>query len=355
MAERRPTINDVAALAVVSKVTVSRVLNGQTKHIREETRDRVRQVANELGYEPSITAAALRTNRSYTVTLIIPDITNPIWPAVARGVQHVARGAGYSVVLANADWDEGAEHEYVAMARRASMDGILLNAARLTNDELLKIGIPTVIIGSHSIFPDFDQVGIDTERGSADAVRYLAGLGHRRIAIITPLALNSGQKRLRGFLDGLVANGLTERPEYLIDAPYTREGGDGATRMLLALPEPPTAIFASNDQLAIGALAAARDVAVRVPEDLSIVGLDDIDAASVTSPPLTTLRRPQYEYGETAMRFLLERMTGAGPTVPRRLLYPCEMVVRGSAAPPTDCSRADRAGRGGTDAVCMAL
>ncbi len=351
MAQRRPTINDVAAAAVVSKVTVSRVLSGQTKHVREETRNRVRQVASELGYEPSIAAAALRTNRSYTVTLIIPDITNPIWPAVARGVQHVARGAGYSVVLANADWDEGAEREYVAMARRASMDGILLNAARFTNDELRKVGIPTVVLGSHSDFPDFDQVGIDTERGSADAVRYLAGLGHRRIAMITPLALNSGQKRHRGFLAGLTASGLTERPDYLIDAPYTREGGDRATRTLLSLPEPPTAIFASNDQLAIGALAAARGAGVRVPEDLSIVGLDDIDAASVTSPPLTTIRRPQYEYGETAMRFLLERMTGAGPSVPRRHLYPCELVVRGSAAPPPGMCRADGAQRGGSNAV----
>lgn len=321
-------------MASVSKVTVSRVLNGQTKHIRAETRDRVRRVADELGYEPSITAAALRTNRSYTITLVIPDITNPIWPAVARGVQHAARQAGYAVVLGNADWDERAEHKYVAMARRASMDGILISAARMTNDELRAAGIPAVILGSHSNFPDFDTVGIDTERGSADAARYLAGLGHRRIAMMTPLALNSGQKRHRGFLQGLTECGIVERPEYLIDAPYTKEGGIAGARALLALPESPTAIFASNDQLAIGTLIAARDMGVRVPDDLSIVGLDDIDAASVTSPPLTTLRRPQYAYGEAAMRFLVERMDGGGPPEPRRHLYPCELIVRGSAAPP---------------------
>lgn len=334
MAQRRPTINDVAARAVVSKVTVSRVLSGQTKHIRAETRERVQKIAQELGYEPSITAAALRTNRSYTITLILPDITNPIWPAVARGVQRVARAAGYAVVLANADWDENAEREYVAMARRASMDGILLSASRLTNDDLREIGIPAVILGSHSPFPDFDTVGIDTERGSAEATHYLAGLGHRRIAMIGPLATMSGQKRHRGFLAGLTASGLTEYPMYLRDAPYTREGGEQATRSLLSLPEPPTAIFASNDQIAIGALAVARELGVRVPDDLSVVGMDDIDAAAVISPPLTTLRRPQYEYGETAMRFLLERIAGSAPTEPRRHLYPCELVVRGSAAPP---------------------
>jgi DNA-binding LacI/PurR family transcriptional regulator len=247
--------------------------------------------------------------------------------------------------LANADWDAGAEHEYIAMARRASMDGILVSAARVTNDELKRTGIPTVILGSHSLFPDFDQVGIDTERGSADAAQYLVELGHHRIAMITPLALNSGQKRHRGFLAGLATSGLTERPEYLIDAPYTQEGGYQATRQLLTLREPPTAIFASNDQLAIGALACAREHGVAVPESLSIVGLDDIDAASVTSPPLTTLRRPQYEYGETAMRFLLERIAGTGPTELRRHLYPCALVVRGSTAPPPNRSCADRAHR----------
>lgn len=351
MTQRRPTINDVAAQAVVSKVTVSRVLSGQTKHIRAETRERVQRVARELGYEPSIAAAALRTNRSYMITLIIPDITNPIWPAVARGVQRVARAAGYSVVLGNADWDEDAERGYVAMARRTAVDGILLSASRLTNDDVRKIGIPTVILGSHSPFPDFDMVGIDTERGSFDAACYLAGLGHRRIAIVGPLATKSGQKRLRGFLAGVATHGIAAPPDYRIDAPYTREGGIEALRALLAQREPPTAIFASNDQLAIGALIAAYAAGVRVPEDLSIIGMDDIDAASVTSPPLTTLRRPQHEYGEAAMQFLLERIAGTAPAEARLRLYACELVVRGSTAPPSCLSAADAAIKGRHDAV----
>jgi len=341
VAQQRPTINDVAAQAVVSKVTVSRVLNGQTKHIRAETRERVQRVARELGYEPSIAAAALRTHRSYMIALIIPDITNPIWPAVARGVQRVAHEAGYSVVLANADWDEDAERGYTAMARRASADGILLSASRLTNGDVRGVDIPTVILGSHLPFPDFDVVGIDTERGSFDAADYLAGLGHRRIAMVGPIESKSGQKRLRGFLAGLAANGVAERREYLINAPYTREGGTEAIRVLFALPEPPTAVFASNDQLAIGALIAAHTIGVRVPEALSVIGMDDIDAASVTWPPLTTMRRPQYAYGEAAMRFLLERIAGTAPTEVRRCLYPCELVVRGSTAPPSDVRIAD--------------
>ena len=340
MSLRAPTIEEVASKANVSEATVSRVMRGQPNHIRDETRSRVLQAAHELGYSPNLAAAALRTNRTYTVTLIIPDITNPIWPEVARGVQHNARPQGYSVVLANTDWDEASEVEYVAMARRARMDGILINPARVTNEELLRTGIPAVILGAHSNFPDFDVVGVDTEKGTADAIRYLHSLGHRRIAlIVAPLHLNSAKKRKRGYLKGLKACNLPERAELSVEAPYTRAGGGAALQKLWALPKRPTAIFASNDQQAIGALTWAQDNGIRVPDELSIIGLDDIDAASVTHPPLTTLRRSQREYGATAMQFLLERIEGHSPTQPRRKLYPCELIVRGTTAPPLKSSK----------------
>jgi DNA-binding LacI/PurR family transcriptional regulator len=335
MASRYPTIQEVAAKAEVSEATVSRVVRGQTHHIRAETRQRVLQVASEMGYQPNLAASALRTSRTYTVALIIPDITNPIWPVVARGVQQTARLEGYSVVLANTDWDEGTEHDYVAMARRAQMDGILINPAHVTNTELRNTAIPSVILGAHSEFPDFDIVGIDIEQGVVSAVQHLYQLGHRRIAlIVAPLTLMSARKRRRGYLQGLDACGLPARDDYIVEAPYTRDGGREALARLWALPERPTAIFASNDQQAIGALTSAQVQAIHVPGDLSLVGLDDIDAASVTNPPLTTLRRSQREYGAAAMQFLLERIEGRGPALPRRRLYPCELIVRGTTAPP---------------------
>jgi LacI family transcriptional regulator len=334
LASRYPTIQEVAAKAEVSEATVSRVVRGQTHHIREETRQRVLQAANELGYTPNLAAAALRTNRTYTVALIIPDITNPIWPAVARGVQDIARPEGYSVVLANTEWDESSEHEYVAMARRAKMDGMLINPARVNNAELLATGIPAVILGALSDFPDFDLVGVDTQKGSADAVHYFYQLGHRRIALIAaPLNLNSAKKRHRGYLQGLSECGLEPRADYVVEAPYTREGGYEALRQLMTLPDRPSAVFASNDQQAIGAMTAAHELAIRVPQELSLIGLDDVDAASATNPPLTTLRRPQRDYGAAAMQFLLERIEGRGPALPRRRMYPCELIVRGSTAP----------------------
>jgi DNA-binding LacI/PurR family transcriptional regulator len=332
---RRFTIRDVAARARVSEATVSRVLRGQSIHVREDTRRRVLRVATELRYQPSTAAVALRTSRTYAIGLVIPDLDNPIWPAVAHGVQQVARPAGFSVVLGVTDWEAQGEVDYLAMAQRGGFDGLLINPARATNDDLLRIGVPAVVLGSHIDFPDFDVVGVDTVLGIRDAIGHLVGLGHRRIGLIAPpLELNSGRKRYRGYRAGLTAHGLVERSEYVVAVPYSREGGAEALRRLIALPEPPTAVVAGNDQQAIGALHAARAAGLQVPADLSIVGLDDLDAASVTSPPLTTLRRPQREYGASATRMLIERISGLGPEQPRRILYPCELIVRETTAPP---------------------
>src|SRR5262245_57016133 len=252
-APKRFTIRDVAARAEVSEATVSRVLRGQAIHVRPDTRERVLRVATELRYQPSTAAVALRTQRTFAVGLVIADIDNPIWPAVAHGVQSVARPAGFSVVLGVTDWEERGERDYLEMARRASFDGLLINPARATNEEFRRTGVPAVVLGSHIDFPDFDVVGVDTQQGIGAAIRHLVGLGHRRIGLVAPpLELNSGRKRLRGYQAGLAACGLIERPDYVVEVPYTREGGAAAIRRLLALPERPTAVVAGNDQQAIG-------------------------------------------------------------------------------------------------------
>jgi DNA-binding LacI/PurR family transcriptional regulator len=223
----------------------------------------------------------------------------------------------------------------VVMAQRASLDGLLINPAHITNDELLTAGLPAVILGTHMDFPSFDKVGVDIEGGARHAIRYLYELGHRRIAhIAPPHHLKSGLKRYRGYALGLAACGLRERADYIVETPYTRDGGYQAMGRLLALADRPTAVFASNDQQAIGALRCAIAQGVCIPDEMSIIGLDDIEASAVTSPPLTTLRRPQSEYGAAAMEFLLERIDGQGPDELHTRLFPCELIVRGSTAPP---------------------
>jgi DNA-binding LacI/PurR family transcriptional regulator len=331
----RFTIRDVAERAAVSPATVSRVLNGHPNYVREDTRARVLQVVKELGYQPHAAASALRTNRTYAVGLIIPDITNPIWPEVALGVQRTARRAGYSVVLANTDGDDRSEHDYLAMARRAGLDGLVINPSQITSAELLDTGIPATILGNRTDFPAFDTVGVDSEGGTVAAVEHLYGLGHRRIAlVVSPNNPVAGRTRRRGYQRALAACDLPLDDRYVVEPSVTHDGTKEALTGLMGLAHPPTAIFASNDHQAIALLAAARLLGIRVPEHLSIVGMDDIAAAAATVPPLTTLRRPQRAYGEAAMEFLLERLEGRCDAPPRRLLYSCELIVRGSTAPP---------------------
>lgn len=332
---KKPTIADVARAANVSEATVSRVLKGQTHWIRPETRERVLRAVVELGYVPSAPARALRTNRTFTLGLIIPDITNPFWPETARGVQDAAHREGYSVFLGNTDWKKEREWELVMMAYYNRMDGLIINPTWVTADELAELGVPVVILGQRDGFSRFDMVGVDVAQGIALAVEHLVELGHERIGLITgPLDTTSARSRLEGYRAALQRCGIAFRDEFVASAPFTQEGGERALEQLLSRSPPPTAVVAANDVMAIGALLRAKELGVRIPEELSLVGFDDIKAASVTSPPLTTITYPKRERGETAVRYLIERIEGAAPPVGRRRIYPCQLVIRGTTAPP---------------------
>jgi DNA-binding LacI/PurR family transcriptional regulator len=333
--KKRPTIADVARAANVSEATVSRVLKGQAQWVRPETRERVLRAVVELGYVPSAPARALRTNRTFTLGLVIPDITNPFWPETARGVQDAAHREGYSVFLGNTDWKREREWELVMMACHNRMDGLIINPTWVTADELAGLGMPVVILGQREGFSRFDMVGVDVAQGIELAVKHLVGLGHERIGLITgPLETTSARSRLEGYRAALERCGIPFREEFVASAPFTQEGGGRALEGLLSRTKPPTAVVAANDVMAIGALLRAKELGVRVPEELSLIGFDDIKAASVTSPPLTTVTYPKRERGETAVRFLIERIEGVAPPVGRRRIYPCELVVRGTTAPP---------------------
>ena len=333
MVPPRPTIRDVAQRAEVSTSTVSRVLSGETRHIKAETRDRVQRAAVDLQFHPNQQASALRAGRTYVVALILSDIANPFWPAFARGVQRVARLEGYQVVLANSDWIRDIELEYLAMAQRARFDGIIINPGAVTNAELLQTGIPSVISGSDIEFSDFDIVTSNTAQGMLDALRHFTDLGHQKIGFVgLPSRHPIGQKRMAEYQDALVTVGLPARSEYIVEAPYIQEGGRSAAAELLSLPDRPTAILTSNDQQAIGVLAEAQARGLNVPRELSIIGIDNIEAAAVTTPPLTTIHIDRRVLGEIAMRFLIERIENSGPPVFRRRLEPCTLVTRGTTA-----------------------
>ena len=218
---RRPTIIDVARVAGVSKSTVSRVIRGNDSLVREKTREKVLQAVEEIGYERNAVAGSLRTNRTFTIALIIPDIANPFWPEVARGVQDVLAPQGYALVLACSDWHRQRELEYLAMSRRNRFDGIMINPAGLTNNDLKRAGMPVVILGLGSGSFEFDAVGSDSYTGTTIALEYLVGLGHHRIGLISGQSNRMARSsRLASYLDFHRDRGMSIDEQLIVECPF---------------------------------------------------------------------------------------------------------------------------------------
>ncbi len=333
----RPTIIDVAERAGVSKSTVSRVLQGAGQRVSSETQELVLKAIRDLGYERNAIASSLRTERTYMLMLVTPDITNPFWPEVARGLQDTVEKAHYSVVLANSDWDIERERQFLQTLRRNRFDGLIINPTSVTNQDLLALHTPTVILGVDNQYPNFDVVGSDSYHGTLEAFNYLYVLGHRRIGFIWGQhRVGWAQSRRSGYLEFLQQHALPADERLVVEAPFDRPGGHWAMRQLLALPERPTAVFASNDILAIGALEAAREAGLDIPGELSIIGMDDIYPAAITTPPLTTMVKAKYETGRWAAQYMLERLNGEASQPGRVRALPCQLMVRGTTAPPKD-------------------
>ncbi len=331
--KHRPTIIDVAKKARVSKSTVSRVISDGGKGVNDETKKRVIQAIEELGYVRNAIASSMRTERTNLIMLAIPDIANPYWPEVARGVQDVMDAEGYAVVFANSDWDKERELEYLKMARCNRLDGILINPVQVSSEKLQAIGIPTVILGTREEYCAFDRVGADSYSGTKLAIQCLYDLGHRKIGMILgELDTKSSNSRRHGYEDVLNSVGLSVLEEQITTVPFTRTGGKKGFRDLFSLNSPPSAIFCANDTIALGALQAAHAAGVNVPDQVSIIGMDDIDAALTSYPPLTTITKPKYDIGKQAATFLVEHIQGIAPAAPRKLQLAGELIMRGTTA-----------------------
>ena len=331
-AGRKPTISDVATHAGVSKTTVSHVVSGN-RPVARRTRERVQRSIAELGYRPHGPARSLRTKRSHMVALIIPDITNPFYPVLARGLEDSLGTHGYRTFACNTDGLEDQELEYIAEMFNRGVDGIVLvsfhlRPARL--GEIMAAGMPLVTVGHDLSDGPADVIRADDERGAFDATTHLVSRGHRRIAMIAGPP-GSGLLREDGYRRALGEAGILFDSSLLVNANWTRLGGNRAMRELLALEGRPTAVFCGNDMTAVGAMDAAREAGLRLPRDLALVGFDDIEAAALVDPPLTTVVNPAYETGSVAGRMLFERMTGAYQGPRRTAVLPCTLVIRESS------------------------
>jgi LacI family transcriptional regulator len=362
MPDRPATLRDVAAAAGVHPATASRALNPETRLlVSEETARRVSAVAAELGYRPNPVARSLRTRRSHTVGVLIPDLNNPIFPPIVRGLEDKLAAAGYVALLGNTDADASRERKLFEQMRARHVDGFVLATATL-HDRLLAEAaaaeLPVVLMNRLAQDYSFPAVSVDNEQGSRMAVTHLAKLGHTRIAHIAgPQEASTGVGRLRGFRDGMASCGL-EVAEDLIAyaARYTVEEGTRCGRELLAAHGDITAVAAANDMLAVGCYAALDEAGRRCPDDISVIGFNDMPFIDRLRPPLTSVRFPHYQLGTEAAQLLLERISGAGGPVKILYLAP-ELIVRGSTAEPAAApaqaapARLEDAGQAGSPPV----
>ncbi len=331
----RASIKDLALAANVSHSTVSRALRNSPL-INSETTARIQRLARESGYRASAVARGLVTRKTRTIGVVVTTIADPFIAEVVSGIEQGANDNGYSVFLADSNADAVREKSVVRSFSERWVDGIIVTASRvgaLHIPHLSEMGVPIVMINNQHEGEFVHSVMIENLAASQTAVLHLLELGHRRIAYVgDQFGYQSDTERFTGYRQGLEQSGLSFSPELVVHGDGKPEAAMQAMRKLLALSDPPTAVFCYNDMSALGALRAIRLAGLRVPEDISLVGFDDLFVASYTQPPLTTLRQPMWHMGMLAIESLFNLMSGNGPA--NTIRVPAELIVRESTAAP---------------------
>jgi LacI family transcriptional regulator len=332
-------MQEIAKMAGVSLGTVSHVLNNTAK-VREQTRKRVLEAVQAVGYQPSQLARALRRDKTNMIGMIIPDITNPFFPAVVRGAEDVAFSNGYRLVLCNTDNDHSKELVHLNELRTYLPAGLIVipsNFSDLTAQAEIyrKAGTGVVCIDRLPKNWSGDSVTADNEEGAYNATRYLIKMGHTRLAAITgPLHLTNAQERLSGFRRAVREARLQLAPEYIQETSFDKSGGHSKALVLLRLIPRPTAIFAGNDLIALGALLAIYETVLRCPEDVSLMGFDDLELAETTNPSLSSVSQSGYQLGTTAAQILLDRLAGDRSPAKHLVLHTSLRLRHSVTAPP---------------------
>lgn len=330
-------IKAVALRAGVSIATVSRCLND--KSVSPGAEQRIRAAVRELGYFPNRVARSLRSQKTMTLGMVIPDITNPFFPAVVSGVEQAARASHFALLLFHAGEDEDREWECLRVLKALRCDGVLLVMAPAgpsharRRKQFRQLEMPIVYVDRA---PDFeaDRVVGDNLHSSEDAVRHLLALRHRRIGLVSAdLAVPVHRDRVEGYRRALREAGIGPLPELEASAKPTVTDGYAATARLLSLADRPTALFVTNDRLAMGALAAAEAQGLRCPEDVSIIGYDNYEWHEVYHPKMTTISQPTYLMGTRAAELLIDRITGRYTGPAQHLLLRSTLIIRESTGP----------------------
>jgi LacI family transcriptional regulator len=341
------TIRDVARVARVHPGTVSRALNAETRAlVNQETAERVMRAAEELGYRPNRIARGLKTSRSYTIGVLIPDITNPLFPPILRGIEDRLDDGGYTSLIVNTDNDPERERSHLEAMRARQVDGFISATARLDRELLADIaaaGTPLVLVNRSLEDGSVPAVTVNDRQGIRLAVEHVAQLGHELIGHVGgPQNISTGHRRHLGFLEAMRACGLQVPSEHVrFGRGFIEEEGARVCAELLHSDRDLSAIVAANDRLAIGCYDALEARGLRCPEDVSIVGFNDMPFIERLRPPLTSVRVPQREIGTVAADLLLQRLADGSQTAREILLEPT-LIIRGSTAPPRRPARRGR-------------
>ena len=330
------TIKDIANEAGVSATTVSRVLNNKPD-VSDQTKQRIEQVIDELNYNPNGIARGLVLNKTHTLGLVIPDISNPFFPEVAKGIEDKAKKLGYSVIFCNTDNHNQGEKEAIELMKSKQVDGMIVSLAINEQNkqelaELAEENFPIIQIDRKIPKSGFPAVVIDNQTAAYQAVSHLINLGHEKIAHISgDLAVKTAQDRLAGFKEAIKSARIDLLEKWIKTGDYSRDSGYQQMKDLLNLDDQPTAVFIANDLMALGAYEAIFEAGLKIPEDISIVGYDDIEVASVIRPSLTTISQPEYQLGVTAAELLINSIENDEGLVQEDQILSAELVKRDSS------------------------
>ncbi|WP_422484707.1 LacI family DNA-binding transcriptional regulator [Gudongella sp. DL1XJH-153] len=335
MKKRNTTIKDIAKAAGVSTATVSMILNKKDKSISQPTRDKVLKIAKDINYIPNSMARSLVTSQTKTLGLILPDIVNPFFPEIARGAEDKARESGYNIIICNTDDNVDQENKYIQMLSEKMVDGIILTHSANRNDEMTGLEntrIPIILIDRDYDSPNIlGKILVDNAKASSEGVNYLVTKGYRRIAYIAgPLNTGTARDRLEGYKKALLDNDIEYDENLVRVGEYRTRWGYAAAEDLLNSNLDFQAIFCGNDAIAIGAMKRIREMGISIPDDIAIMGFDDIYISSMVDPELTTIKQPNYSMGYEAVKMMIDSIEGRKADN-NNLILDTELIIRKSS------------------------
>jgi len=337
MIKKRPTIKDIAKIAVVSPTAVSMALNDRPR-IGQETRRRILCIAKDLNYQPNFVARSLVIKRSHTIGLIITTIMNPFYPELAKGIEDKALELGYNIILCSTNCDLKLEKYYIDMLRSKGVDGIIFSSVEINDPNikpLIEDHSPFILVNrrihNRFIAKKIDYIVLDNFLGGYIAMEHLLKLGHHRIGIIAgALNISTAVERTEGVKKSLKDYGIKLDPNLMRECNFSKELAYHATKKFLSMKTPPTAIFAENDYMALGVREALLDSGLKIPEDMALVGFDDIALTALRGVEITTISQKKYEMGALAVKILIDKIKNGTPAGVNQIILEPELIIRNS-------------------------